>query len=62
MGLVTTVTQSAFCNKNRKKTYISLFTIPEREDLRKKWLNVLNPVSRKGGTDSFNIKNPNKGI
>ena len=33
-----------------------------REDLRKKWLNVLKHVHRKGGTGSFDVKNPNKRI
>ena len=37
-------------------------TIPKREDLRKKWLNVLKHVRRKGGADSFDVKNPNKRI
>ena len=40
--------KSAFCNK--------------REELRKKWLNVLKHVHRKGGTGSFDVKNPNKRI
>ena len=34
----------------------------KREDLRKKWLNVLKHVHRKGGTGSFDVKNPNKRI
>ena len=54
--------KSAFYDKNREKTNISLFTIPKREDLRKKWLNVLKHVRRKGGADSFYVKNPNKRI
>ena len=54
--------KSAFYDKNREKTNISLFTIPKREDLRKKWLNVLKHVRRKGGADSFDVKNPNKRI
>ena len=54
--------KSAFYNKNREKTKVSLFAIPEREDLRKKWLNVFKHVRRKGGADSFNVKNPNKRI
>ena len=54
--------KSAFCGKNREKTNISLFTIPKREDLRKKWLDVLKHVRRKGGADSFDVKNPNKRI
>ena len=54
--------KSAFYDKNREKTNISLFTIPKSEDLRKKWLNVLKHVRRKGGIDSFDVKNPNKRI
>ena len=54
--------ETAFYDKNREKTNISLLTIPKREDLRKKWLNVLKYVRRKGGTDSFDVKNPNKRI
>ena len=54
--------KSAFYDKNREKTNISLFTIPKREDVRKKWLNVLKHVRRKGGADSFDLKNPNKRI
>ena len=52
----------AFYDKYREKTNISLFTIPKSKDLRKKWLNVLKHVCRKGGTDSFDVKNPNKRI
>ena len=51
-----------FYDKNREKTNISLFSIPKREDLRKKWLNVLKHARRKGGKDSFNVKIPNKRI
>ena len=54
--------KSAFYDKNRKKTNIALFTVNKREDLRKKWLNVLNHVHRKRGADSFEVKNPNKRI
>ena len=54
--------KSAFYDKSRENTNISLFTIPKREDLRKKWLNVLNHIRRKGGGDSFDVKNPNKRI
>ena len=54
--------KSAFYDKNREKTDISLFTITKREHLRKKWLSVLKHVCRKGGTDSFDVKNPNKRI
>ena len=52
--------KSAFYNKNREKTNIDLFSIPKREDLRKKWLNVLKHVRRKRGADSFDVKNSNK--
>ena len=45
-----------------EKINISLFTIPKREDLRKKWLNVLNHVRTKGRQDSFDVKKPNKRI
>ena len=48
--------KSAFNDKNSEKTNISLFTIPRREDLRKKWLNVLKHVRRKRGADSFDVK------
>ena len=51
---------TAFCDKNREKTNISLLTIRKREDLRKKWLNVMKHVPRKGRADSFDVKNPNK--
>ena len=54
--------KSAFNDKNREKTNTSLLTIPKREYLRKKWVNVLKHVRRKGGADSFDIKNPNKTI
>ena len=54
--------KSAFYDKNREKTNISLFTIPKSEDLRKKWLNVLKHVRRKGSIDSFDVKNANKRI
>ena len=54
--------KSPFYDKNREKTNISLFTIPKSEDLRKKWLNILKHVRRKGGADSFDVKNPNKRI
>ena len=50
--------KSAFYDKNREKTNISLLTIPKREDLRKKWLKVLKYVRRKGGADSFDVKKP----
>ena len=36
--------------------HLSSLTIPKREDLRKKWLNVLKHVRRKGGADSFDVK------
>ena len=49
--------KSVFYDKNREKTNISLFTI-----IRKKWLNVLNHVRRKGDADSFDVKDPNKRI
>ena len=52
--------KTAFCDKNREKTNISLLTTRKREDLRKKWLTVLKHVPRKGGADSFDVKNPNK--
>ena len=35
-------------------------TVSKREDLRKKWLNVLKHVCRKGGAYSFDVKCPNK--
>ena len=54
--------KSAFYDKNREKTSISFFTIPKSEDLRKKWLNVLEHVRRKGGADLFDVKNTNKRI
>ena len=38
--------------------HLSSLTIPKREDLRKKWLNVLKHVRRKGGADSFDVKKP----
>ena len=46
--------KSEIYDKNRKKT--------KREDLRKKWLNLLKHVRRKGGADSCHVKNPNKRI
>ena len=49
--------KSEFYDKNRDKTNISLSKTPKREDLRKKWLNVLKHVRRKGGADSFDVKN-----
>ena len=65
-GLVTTVVcpvlKVYFTTKIGKKTNISLFTIPKREDLRKKLLNVLKHVRRKKGADSLYVKNPNKRI
>ena len=54
--------KNAFYDKSREKTNISLLTIPKREDLRKKWLKVLKYVRRKGGADSFDVKNPIKRI
>ena len=54
--------KSAFYDKNREKTNTFLFTIPKREVQRKKWFNVLKHVRRKGGADSFDVKNPNKRI
>ena len=54
--------KSEFYDNNREKTNISLSKIPKREDLRKKWLNVLKHVRRKGGPDSFDVKNLNKRI
>ena len=54
--------KTAFCDKNREKTNISLLAIRKREDLRKKWLNVMKHVPRKGRADSFDVKNPNKRI
>ena len=52
--------KSVFYDKTRENTNISLLAIPKREDLRKKWLNVLKHVRRKGGADSFDAKNANK--
>ena len=49
--------KSEFYDKNREKTNISLSKTPKREDLRKKWLNVLKHVHMKGGADSFDVKN-----
>ena len=46
--------KSEIYDKNRKKT--------KREDLRKKWLNLLKHVRRKEGADSCHVKNPNKRI
>ena len=54
--------KTAFYDKNREKINVSLLTIRKREDLRKKWLNVLKHVPRKGGADSFDVINPNKRI
>ena len=54
--------KSVFYHKNREKTNISLFTIPKREDLKKKWPLVLKHVRRKKGADSLYVKNPNKKI
>ena len=54
------VCKSAFYNKIREKTNIDLFSIPKRENLRKKWLNVLKHVRRKRGANSFDVKNSNK--
>ena len=54
--------KSEFYDKNREKINISLFRIPKREDIRKKWLSVLKHVCGKGGADSFDVKSPNKGI
>ena len=48
--------------KTTENTNIFLFTVLKREDKRKKWLSVLKHVRRKGDTDSFGVKNPNKRI
>ena len=50
--------KSAFYNKNRDKTNIPLFSVPERESLRREWLNVVKYVHRKGSADSFDVKKP----
>ena len=58
--------KSRFYNKTREKTNISLFTVPSKgKELRKKWFNVLKhapDVFRKGGANSFDVKNPSKRI
>ena len=54
--------KKAFYNKNKEKTNISSFTISNRKDLRRNCLDVLKHVRRKLGTDSFDVKNPNKRI
>ena len=53
--------KSVFYDKNREKTNTSLFAIPRREDLRKKWFNVLlKHIRWKGGADSFDVKTQTK--
>ena len=49
-----------FTTKENTNTF--LFTVPKREDIRKKWLNVLKHARRKGGADSFGVKSLNKRI
>ena len=53
---------SAFYDNNREKTGITLFCVPKREPLRKKWLNVLKNIRRKGTSDTFDTTDPNKRI
>ena len=45
--------KNAFSDKNREKTNMSLFSVPERENLRTEWLNVLKDVHRKGSPNVF---------
>ena len=51
---------SALYDKSGKKTEIGFFRIPKNEPLRKKWVQAIKNVRRKGGTDNFNVNDPKK--
>ena len=57
-GSVVCLVEKVHFTTKIEKTNLSLFTIPKREDLRKKKFEVLKHVGRKGGAYSFDVKNP----
>ena len=59
-GSVVCLVEKVHFTTKIEKTNLSLFTIPKREDLRKKKFEVLKHVGRKGGAYSFDVKTPNK--